>query len=299
MFSIDRLSPISLACQIEDQIRQLITLGSLPGGAKLMSIRQLASHLKVSPNTVMLAYDRLVASALIDSRGDGWFFVAFNHETTRPESHDIALEAGEEQEPVWLAQQNNDQRAGVLLASSGALPPSWLQDAVPAAAIQRALANSSAGMASRCPPQGLPELREHIALLLRSIGIAADARDILTCFGGSHAIDLICRSFLQPGDTVLVEDPGYFLMFARLKQDNVQVIPVKRNQDGFDLEALESACREHRPRLVFVQTAVHSPTGWSSSPANLHKLLMLAKQYDFCWLKMMCMDISMADTPPV
>ena len=91
-----------------------------------------------------------------------------------------ALEAGEEQDGVWLAQQANDQRAGVLLASSGALPPSWLEDAVPAAAVQRGLARASAGMASRCPPQGLPELRERIAMVLRGVGIAVDAGRILT-----------------------------------------------------------------------------------------------------------------------
>jgi DNA-binding transcriptional MocR family regulator len=111
---------------------------------------------------------------------------------------------------VWLAQQANDQRAGVLQASSGALPPAWLEDAVPGAAVQRGLARASAGMASRCPPQGLSELRERIAMVLRGMGIAVDSGRILTTFGGTHAIDLICRAFLQPGDTVLVEDPGYF-----------------------------------------------------------------------------------------
>jgi DNA-binding transcriptional MocR family regulator len=92
---------------------------------------------------------------------------------------------------------------------------------------------------------------------------------------------LICRSFLQPGDTVLVEDPGYFLMFGRMRQDGIRLVPIRRRPDGLDLEALEAACREHRPRLLFVQTALHNPTGWSSSAANLHKVLMLAQRYGF------------------
>jgi DNA-binding transcriptional MocR family regulator len=281
MFSIDRSSPIALSNQIETQLRRLVENRALPGGTKLMSIRQLATHLAVSTNTVVVAYDRLVAAGVINSHGTAGFFVCSASETSRTIPDETALEAGEEQEPVWLAQQANDQRAGILLASSGALPPTWLQDAVPAAAVQRALAHSSAGMASRCPPQGLPELREHIALLLRSIGISADANHILTTFGGTHAIDLICRSFLQAGDTVLVEDPGYFLMFGRLRQDGIRLIPIKRHADGLDLDELEAACREHRPRLLFVQTALHNPTGWSSSAANLHKVLLLAQQHGF------------------
>ncbi|MYM89737.1 aminotransferase class I/II-fold pyridoxal phosphate-dependent enzyme [Rugamonas sp. FT82W] len=279
MFPIDRSSPIALSKQIEAQLRHMVESRALPGGAKLLSIRQLATQLEVSTNTVVAAYDRLVAAGVIDSHGTAGFFVSSPKDAGSVAPDEVALEAGEEQEPVWLAQQANDQRAGILLASSGALPPTWLQDAVPASAVQRALARSAAGMASRCPPQGLPELREHIALLLRGIGMAFDAGHVLTTFGATHAIDLICRSFLQPGDTVLVEDPGYFLMFGRLRQDGIRLVPIKRRPDGLDLDELEAACREHRPRLLFVQTALHNPTGWSSSAANLHKVLMLAKQY--------------------
>ena len=281
MLPIDRTSPVALSRQIEDQLRRLVESRALPGGAKLMSIRQLATQLAVSTNTVVLAYDRLVAAGIIDSHGTAGFYVRARSDEARSAPDEAALEAGEEQEPVWLVQQANDQRAGVLLASSGALPPTWLQDAIPATAVQRAIANSAAGMASRCPPQGLPELREHIALLLHGIGVPADAGQILTTFGGTHAIDLICRSFLQPGDTVLVEDPGFFLMFGRLRQEGIRLVPIKRRPEGLDLDALEAACREHRPRILFVQTALHNPTGWSSSAANLHKVLILAQQHGF------------------
>jgi DNA-binding transcriptional MocR family regulator len=281
MFPIDRTSPVALSRQIEEQLRRLVESRALPGGAKLMSIRQLATQLAVSTNTVVLAYDRLVAAGIIDSHGTAGFYVRAKSDEARSAPDEAALEAGEEQEPVWLVQQANDQRAGVLLASSGALPPTWLQDAIPATAVQRAIANSAAGMASRCPPQGLPELREHIALLLHGIGVPADAGQILTTFGGTHAIDLICRSFLQPGDTVLVEDPGFFLMFGRLRQEGIRLVPIRRRPEGLDLDALEAACREHRPRMLFVQTALHNPTGWSSSAANLHKVLILAQQHGF------------------
>ena len=280
MFPIDRTSHVALSRQIEDQLRKLDESRTLPGGAKLMSIRQLATQLAVSTNTVVLAYDRLVAAGIIDSHGTAGFYVRARSEDGRTAPDEAALEAGEEQEPVWLVQQSNDQRAGVLQASSGALPPTWLQDAVPVAAVQRAIANSAAGMASRCPPQGLPELREHIALLLQG-SVPIDAGQILTTFGGTHAIDLICRSFLQAGDTVLVEDPGFFLMFGRLRQEGIRLVPIKRRPEGLDLDAVEAACREHRPRMLFVQTALHNPTGWSSSAANLHKILILAQQYGF------------------
>jgi DNA-binding transcriptional MocR family regulator len=279
MFSLDRNTPTALADQIELRLRERISSRQLPPAARLPSIRQLAAQLAVSPNTVVTAYDRLMALGLIESRGTAGYFVREAHHTSLPDA--AALEAGEEQDGVWLAQQSNDQRAGVLLASSGALPPAWLEDAVPAAAVQRGLARSNAGMASRCPAQGLPELRERIAMVLRGMGIGVDAGRILTTYGGTHAIDLICRAFLQPGDTVLVEDPGYFLMFERLRKDGIRIIPVQRRPDGIDLDQLEAACRAHHPRLLFIQTVLHNPTGWTSSAANLHKVLVLAQQFGF------------------
>ena len=279
MFQLDRAAATPLADQIEAHLRALIDSGRLPRGARLASIRQLAAELAVSPNTVVIAYDRLAAAGFIDARGTAGYFV---HEARGelPED-DAVLEAGDAQDPVWLAQQSNDQRAGLLLASSGALPPAWLEDGVPHAAVHRALARSTAGMASRCPPQGLPELRERIALMLRGMGIPVDAGRILTSFGGTHAIDLICRAFLRPGDAVIVEDPGYFLMFGRLRQAGLNVVPVARRHDGIDLEQLEAACCEHRPKIAFLQTVLHNPTGWGSTPANLHKVLVLAREHGF------------------
>ncbi len=279
MFPLDRDNPVPLADQIEARLRELIGRGQLPPAARLPSIRQLAAQLGVSPNTVVTAYDRLVAAGVIDSRGTAGFFVCEARQA--PEDAQAALEAGDEQEPVWLAQQSHDQRAGVLLASAGALPGSWLQDAVPASLLARALARSPAGMASRCPPQGLPELRERISMQMRAQGIAVDAGRLLTTFGGTHAIDLICRAFLQPGDAVLVENPGYFLMFGRLRQAGLRLVPIARRPDGIDLDQLEAACREHRPRLLFLQSVLHNPTGWGSSAANLYRVLTLAHQHGF------------------
>ncbi len=278
MFSLDRDSSVPLADQIEQRLHALVASHQLPPGARLNSIRQLASRLGVSPNTVVVAYDRLVAAGLIDSRGTAGFFVAEGPADAMPDA--ARVEAGEEQEAVWLAQQANDQKAGVLLASSGALPATWLEDAIPAAAVQRGLARASAGMASRCPPQGLPELRERIAMLLRSQGMAVDAGRVLTTYGGTQAIDLICRAFLRPGDAVAVETPGYFLLFDRLRQAGVTIVPVPRRPDGIDLDALDAACTRHRPRLLFLQGVLHNPTGWGSTAANLHRVLMLAQRHD-------------------
>jgi len=277
MISLERQAGIPLADQIVARLTELMVSGRLPQGTRLMSIRQLSTQLGVSAQTVVGAYDQLVAAGRIDCRGKTGFFVSDTD--GQPLDTETLLEAGEEQDGVWLAQQAHEQRDGVLLASSGALPSTWLQEAVPATVVQRGLARATAGLASRCPPQGLLELRERIALLMRSQGLAVGPSQLMTCWGGTQAIDLICRAFLQPGDTVLVETPGYFLMYGRLRQQGVRIVPVTRTPDGLDLAALEAACREHRPRLLFIQSVLHNPTGWSATPANLHRVLTLARQH--------------------
>jgi len=277
MFSLDRSSPLPLAEQIDARLRELIAHGRLAPGSRLTSIRQMASQLAVSPNTVVVAYDRLVADGLVHSRGTSGYFVSESEEVPPDDS---PLEAGDEQEPIWLAQQANDQRPGMLQASGGALPIGWLEDAVPASLVQRALSRSPGGMAARCPPQGLPALRERLAMLMRSQGMAVDANRVLTISGATQGIDLICRAFLQPGDAVIAEDPGYFLLIARLRQAGVRIIPVARQPDGVDLAQFEAACAQHRPRIAFLQPVLHNPTGWGSTAANLHRVLRIAERHD-------------------
>jgi DNA-binding transcriptional MocR family regulator len=92
---------------------------------------------------------------------------------------------------------------------------------------------------------------------------------------------LLCRCLLAPGDAVLVEDPGYFVLFEQLRAQHLELLPIPRRADGPDLDALEEACRAHRPRAFFVQTLLHNPSGTSMDAARAHRLLSLAEQYGF------------------
>lgn len=276
MFTLDRDATVPLSEQIDIQLRGMITERQLLPGARLVSIRQFAHQLQVSPNTVVAAYDRLVADGLVYSRGTAGYFVS---EAADRVIDTAPLEAGEAHEPLWLAQQANDMRPGVLQASGGALPMAWLEDAIPTSLVQRALSHSGWGMATRCPPQGMSALRERLAMQMRSQGIPVDASRVMTTMGSTHGLDLIVRTFLKPGDAVIVEDPGYFLLFERLRQAGVRAVPVTRRADGVDLAELEAACISHRPKLMFLQTVLHNPTGWTSTAANLHRVLRIAEHH--------------------
>jgi DNA-binding transcriptional MocR family regulator len=277
MFQLSRDSEVPLVDQICERVTQLVRDGQLPAGARLPSIRKLARQVGASPFTVVDAYDRLVARAVIEPRAGRGFFV-----TQRLLSAPLAaIEALPElgSDALELTRLCLSQRADVIAAGSGFLPESWLLEAGSAGVLTRLARGRRSQAWLPCPPEGLGELREQIAARLVHHGIAASAANIVTTFGASQAFDLLARLLLAPGDAVLVEDPGYFVLFEQLRAHHVRLIPIPRHADGPDLAALEAACRTHRPRVFFLQTLVHNPTGWSADPAHCHRILSLAEQF--------------------
>jgi len=124
-------------------------------------------------------------------------------------------------------------------------------------------------------------LREQLVDRLIGFGISVQPHQLITTHGVSQAIDLVGRYFVHPGDTVLVDDPGYYAIFGYLKTLGARLVGVPRTQQGPDLAALERIIEEHQPKLFFTMTVLHNPTGTSTNPAIAHGLLQLAKKYEF------------------
>ena len=279
MFDLSRESQVPLVEQICERMTALVRQGQLGPGTRVPSIRRLARQIGASPFTVVDAYERLVARGLIESRAGRGFFVAQRRPSVPLTAVEALPDAGTD--ALALARLTLSQCADLIPAGSGFLPENWLLEAVPASELTRLVKNRRAQPWLPCPPQGLIELRERIAARLVHNGIAAGPTHIVTTFGASQAFDLIARILFSPGDAVLVEDPGYFVLFEQLRAHHVRLIPVPRRAAGPDLAALEDACRAHRPRAFFMQTLLHNPTGSSTEAAHCHRILSLAEQFGF------------------
>jgi DNA-binding transcriptional MocR family regulator len=279
MFELSRESDVPLVEQICERLTQLVRHGQLSAGTRLPSIRRLAQQVGASPFTVVDAYERLVARGLIESRAGRGFFVTQRRLSAPLTAVEALPDPGSD--ALALASVTLSLGADLIAAGSGFLPENWLLEAVPAGVLTRLVKNRRMQPWLPCPPQGLLELREHIAARLVHNGIAASAANIVTTSGASQAFDLLARILFSPGDAVLVEDPGYFVLFEQLRAHHVRLIPVPRTAAGPDLEALEAACRAHRPRAFFMQTLLHNPTGSSADPAHCHRILSLAEQFGF------------------
>jgi DNA-binding transcriptional MocR family regulator len=283
VFELTRNTSVPLVDQIVERVSKLIEHGQLAPGARLPSIRKLAKLLGASPFTVVDAYDRLVARGLIESRAGRGFFAS----PRRATSSLVAIEASPDfggdpgADALSLARFSMTQRSDLIAAGSGFLPENWLLEATPGSVLTRLSRGRRPQAWLPCPPQGLLELREQLANRLMRQGIAAGAAQVVTTFGASQAFDLLARILLTPGDAVLVEDPGYFVLFEQLRAHHVRLIPISRRASGPDLDELEAACRAHRPRAFFTQTLLHNPSGSNSDPAHCHRVLSMAEQFGF------------------
>ena len=264
--------------EVMNAIRAKMASRALVAGERLPSIRSFASTMKVSPSTIVEAYDRLVADGVIRSRPGSGFYVAGNlpplalaEVEPRP---DRAID------PLWVSRQSLDAGATTPKPGCGWLPSDWM----PNAAIRRAIrALSRAGdavLSDYGNTGGSPALRRVLARQFAREGIDAGPEQILLTASGTQACDLICRFLLQPGDTVLVDDPCYFNFQALLRAHRVTIVGVPYTATGPDTTAFEAALATHRPRLYITNSALHNPTGATISPQTAHRLLVAAAAHD-------------------
>jgi DNA-binding transcriptional MocR family regulator len=193
----------------------------------------------------------------------------------------VAPDGSDADDPVWMMRQSLTLDARTVHAACGWLPDSWL----PEAGIRRALAGIARMPASPLLQYGAPlgylPLRQQIRLRLAELEIAAAPDGILLTDGASQAIDLVCRHLLQPGDAVLVDDPGYFNYHAVLRAHRARLLPVPMTRIGPDLDVLEHLAATAQPKLYLANPALQNPTGLSLAPGAAHRLLNLAQAHDF------------------
>ncbi|WP_062017902.1 PLP-dependent aminotransferase family protein [Aureimonas sp. AU4] len=260
-----------------EAIRRRISTREIAPGEKLPSIRGLARSMRVSPSTVVEAYDRLGAEGLIRSRPGSGFFVAGSLPLALSE---VEPRADRAVDPFWVSRQSLDGGPEMLRPGCGWLPASWMPNA-PIRRAMPALARADDALLSDYgATRGQLALRGLLARQFAIEGLEAGPEQILLTGSGTQAIDLVCRFLLQPGDAVLLDDPCYFNFQALLRAHRVKAVGVPMTPGGPDLAAFAQALEAHRPRLYVTNSAVHNPTGASLSPQAAHRVLTLAAAHD-------------------
>lgn len=275
--------------QIVGAIRADIEAGRLSAGTRLLSIRSGAARYGVSKNTMSDAYDRLVAQGLLVARPGSGYFVA---ETDTLNTGSLQPHVVQALDTVSLLREQLIRQHEVRVGD-GRLPSSWARGLDKM--VRNQVATNDTMDHGYGNPWGYEPLRDHIALMLRERGIKVGSERVLLTYGANHALDLVARYCLNPGDVVLVDSPGYYPLFGKLQYCNIQIVGVRRGVDGPDLAELELACKTHKPKLFFTQTLAHNPTGTSATLPVCHRILTLAEQHQFYVVE----DDPFADILPV
>lgn len=278
----------SLTEQLAGRFAERIRHRLLAPGARLPSVRQCAELQGVSPSTVVAAYDQLLAQGLVEARKNRGFFV---REAAAPARSDeaapaVAPDAGRRNGPVnamSLMRSMFHKISDKPQPGMGVFPSDWLESTFMPAAVRkvtstRALHDFSSHYGE---PLGDLGLRRALSQKLAALDVPATPDQIITTVGATHALDIVSRTLLRPGDPVMVEEPGWAVEFARLAALGMRVLPVPRRADGPDLEVMARYCELHQPKLYISVSVLHNPTSYCLPPGAAHRVLQLAGRHGF------------------
>jgi len=139
-------------------------------------------------------------------------------------------------------------------------------------AIDRILRRHGRAVWGHGETEGLPAFRDAIA---RRFGGRAD--NVLVLAGAQQGLDLLARCLIEPGDTVVVDRPGYLGAIHTFRAAGARLVgwDVVRH----DLDELEDQLVRYKPKLIYTNPTFQNPTGWTMAAKLRRELLAVAARY--------------------
>jgi 2-aminoadipate transaminase len=131
------------------------------------------------------------------------------------------------------------------------------------------------------PSNGLPRLRAQIAELMTADATPCTADDVLILQGSQQGLDFAAKMLVNPGDTIVVEDPTFLGALIAFAPSQPRYAPVPVDHDGMDMDALETTLQTTPGiRLIYTVPDFQNPTGVTMSLPRRHRLIDLANRFD-------------------
>lgn len=266
---IDRSSRLTLQEQLARQIRELIQSGELASGDPLPSTRDLANELKVSRNTAVYAYDRLISEGYLESEPRSGVFVSRSIDLSRRERRPTQRATAGEPPPLHSPAPFRPCQPDVELF------PLLTWNRMRGRALRREGRKILSYQAS-CVG-GFPALRQAIASYLRDHrGVACDWNQVVVTAGSQQALFLLAMLLLAPEDQAYVEDPGYVEARMACADTGARILPGEVDDEGLRLPSEVSG----RISLIYTTPSRQFPTGASLSLPRRLALIDYASRTD-------------------
>jgi GntR family transcriptional regulator/MocR family aminotransferase len=285
-FTLERHT-LPLFQQIARAVTTDIQRGRLRPGDKLPGTRMLARALGVQRQTVVTAFDELVAEGWIVNRPARGAFVSNDLPDPKPRRFtsqqspvSLADRTAFELLPAPLPELPLDVPRGSLLFAPSRPDVRLAPARILGRAIRRAMNVRPESLLSYGRPEGHPRLRRAVAEMLASTrGLAIGPANICITRGSQMALSLLARSVLRPGDIVAVENLGYRSAWEAFRQAGAKLIGVPVDAHGLQVDALDRFLRRHPVRAVYVTPHHQFPTTVTMSAGRRLKLLDLARAH--------------------
>lgn len=276
--------------QVYLRFRDAILAGQLVAGARLPPSRILAKQIGVSRNTVLLAYEQLLAEGFISGRAGAGTAVSRifpnpvaevgaevptrRHAKAGPvDSLAVAKTANLSIEsPSIYAPEEGARAFRVGIPALNAFPlDTWTR------ILSRTARNSGRLFLNYQPSAGDPRFRQAVAGYLGvSRGVRCLPEQVIIVSGAQMGLNLAARVLLKPDDHVWVEDPGYPNAIAVMLSAGARLVPVPVDADGLVVSSGEALCTN--ARMAFVTPSHQFPTGVTMTLERRLALLDWAKR---------------------
>lgn len=262
-----------------------IHTGSLRAGEKLPSIRQVTTRRKVSASTVFQAYYLLEAQGLIQARDRSGYYVSQGARLLPPEA-DTPSTPDETATPVDISAKVFEVLESAMVREVVPLGSAFPNPRLfPLDRLGLALGSSARNLDPWSTVDDLTpgnaHLRRQIALRYLTSGLHVPADDIIITHGALEALNLCLAAVTQPGDAVLIETPTFYAALQSLEERQLEAVEVPTHpREGIQLDALERAIRQHRPKACWLMTTFQNPLGSLMPDEKKRDLVELLSRYD-------------------
>ncbi len=259
--NIARGSGLPIADQLYTAIERWIAAGAVDENTRLPTTREVAAALGINRGTVQAAYRRLQDEGLVSGRvGSGTTVRARPRLRPPPRLEDLLSRRAAE-----LADETPLSTRSPWVADFSRLAPD--ERYFPLEEFTRTLAyawSRRRDLWQYAPPLGLEELRDEISRRLAESGITRPPEEILVVSGAQQGLDLLFRTFADPGDVVAVESPTYSGALTLARLSGVQLLALPMDELGPDSSPLLSK----GAKLVYLMPERQNPTGVTASEAR-------------------------------
>lgn len=255
-FHIEKGQSSSYSKQLQNQIRDAIITGRLVAGDRLPPTRKLALELEIARNSVIEAYEQLIAEGYLESSTGSGTFIS-----------DIGNTSATHYNTSTYTDFQEDIQEDVISFNAGSPDESSFPKNLWAKVIKKAVIEDSSSYSYA----GTELLRKEIcSYVYRSKGIVCDYKQIVIVNGASGGLDIIAKAFLNQGNHIAIEDPCIDFVNELFKNHNYQIHPVPVDSQGIITEKLYEL---DKVNLIYTVPSHQFPIG-GVLPAKRRLLLL-------------------------